>query len=178
MCNIGRESGPQGGANSGRKLNNLNKLLALMRPRRQRQSPTGGRGQRRSSARVGAGVFAALTKGRVPGRMKRPHCKGLRQRWSTLPHTRARVAELADALRSGRSGRKAVEVRVLSRAPNSVRGSDIRRMAQTYRYLLGCLQLNVQSGLEFLPCFCLSSLILFPNGSPTSPFSTRRTPTK
>ena len=31
----------------------------------------------------------------------------------------ARVAELADALDSGSSGRKAVEVRVLSRAPNS-----------------------------------------------------------
>ncbi len=36
---------------------------------------------------------------------------------SLFPYTRARVAELADALRSGRSGRKAVEVRVLSRAP-------------------------------------------------------------
>jgi hypothetical protein len=35
--------------------------------------------------------------------------------------TRARVAELADALRSGRSDRKVVEVRVLSRAPISLR---------------------------------------------------------
>src|SRR2546429_5767163 len=33
--------------------------------------------------------------------------------------TRARVAELADALASGASDRKVVEVRVLSRAPNS-----------------------------------------------------------
>jgi|HubBroStandDraft_3_1064219.scaffolds.fasta_scaffold166100_2 hypothetical protein len=36
-----------------------------------------------------------------------------------LPHTsKARVAELADALASGASSRKGVEVRVLSRAPN------------------------------------------------------------
>src|SRR5258708_6462476 len=40
-----------------------------------------------------------------------PVCTG------SLPHARARVAELADALRSGRSDRKVVEVRVLSRAP-------------------------------------------------------------
>jgi PadR family transcriptional regulator PadR len=41
----------------------------------------------------------------------------LRLARGSLPHTRARVAELADALRSGRSDRKVVEVRVLSRAP-------------------------------------------------------------
>jgi predicted membrane protein len=34
---------------------------------------------------------------------------------------RARMAELADALRSGRSSRKGVEVRVLFRAPNRQR---------------------------------------------------------
>src|SRR5947208_11213456 len=63
----------------------------------------------------GSGI--ALTKRNLPGRMKRPHCKRLRQHWNLLSHTRARVAELADALRSGRSDRKVVEVRVLSRAP-------------------------------------------------------------
>jgi hypothetical protein len=35
-----------------------------------------------------------------------------------LSRTRARVAELADALASGASDRKVVEVRVLSRAPS------------------------------------------------------------
>src|SRR5882724_9924063 len=65
------------------------------------------------------GSRVALTKGDLPGRIKRPHGKRLRQRWSLLSHTRARVAELADALRSGRSDRKVVEVRVLSRAPIS-----------------------------------------------------------
>src|SRR5207253_6124919 len=64
----------------------------------------------------GSGI--ALTKGDLPGRMNKPHCKRLRQHWNLLSHTRARVAELADALRSGRSDRKVVEVRVLSRAPN------------------------------------------------------------
>src|SRR5438309_11394591 len=63
----------------------------------------------------GSGI--ALTKGDLPGRMNKPHCKRLRQHWNLLSHTRARVAELADALRSGRSDRKVVEVRVLSRAP-------------------------------------------------------------
>ena len=49
--------------------------------------------------------------------MKRLRSRRLRFARSSLPHTRARVAELADALRSGRSDRKVVEVRVLSRAP-------------------------------------------------------------
>src|SRR5713226_9723805 len=49
--------------------------------------------------------------------MKRLRSMRLRFARSSLPHTRARVAELADALRSGRSDRKVVEVRVLSRAP-------------------------------------------------------------
>jgi hypothetical protein len=40
--------------------------------------------------------------------------------------TRARVAELADALDSGSSVRKDVEVRVLSRAPNISKG--LRRL--------------------------------------------------
>ena len=34
-----------------------------------------------------------------------------------IPHFRAQVAELVDALASGASGRKAVEVRVFSWAP-------------------------------------------------------------
>src|SRR6059058_2152995 len=51
--------------------------------------------------------------------MKKSHSKRLQLRWSCLSHTRARVAELADALASGASDRKVVEVRVLSRAPNS-----------------------------------------------------------
>src|SRR6267143_1526033 len=55
-----------------------------------------------------AAVLAALTKPRAAGRMKRPRKSS----------TRARVAELADALASGASDRKVVEVRVLSRAPS------------------------------------------------------------
>src|SRR5438045_6141969 len=50
--------------------------------------------------------------------MQLPHCSNV-DRACLGPHTctSARVAELADALDSGSSGRKAVEVRVLSRAP-------------------------------------------------------------
>src|SRR5207245_3609874 len=59
----------------------------------------------------------ALTKREAPGRIKKPHCMKLRRARGLLPHTRARVAELADALASGASDRKVVEVRVLSRAP-------------------------------------------------------------
>jgi hypothetical protein len=39
--------------------------------------------------------------------------------WGFTHSTRARVAELADALASGASDRKVVEVRVLSRAPSN-----------------------------------------------------------
>ena len=39
--------------------------------------------------------------------------------WGFNHSTRARVAELADALASGASDRKVVEVRVLSRAPSN-----------------------------------------------------------
>ena len=59
----------------------------------------------------GAGSTAiALTKGELPGKMKMLRCT----------RTCARVAELADALASGASDRKVVEVRVLSRAPISL----------------------------------------------------------
>src|SRR5260370_20780255 len=51
------------------------------------------------------------------GQNERLRSMRLRFARSSLPFTRARVAELADALRSGRSDRKVVEVRVLSRAP-------------------------------------------------------------
>src|SRR6266699_6501080 len=64
-------------------------------------------------------TLVALTKVALPGRMKKPHSLSLRQQRSLVPRTRARVAELADALASGASDRKVVEVRVLSRAPNS-----------------------------------------------------------
>jgi hypothetical protein len=40
------------------------------------------------------------------------------QQFQLVDYTRARVAELADALDSGSSVRKDVEVRVLSRAPS------------------------------------------------------------
>ena len=61
----------------------------------------------------------SLTKPGAAGTMKKP-------RWYCNPglprgfthNTRARVAELADALASGASDRKVVEVRVLSRAPS------------------------------------------------------------
>src|SRR5207302_5026106 len=61
--------------------------------------------------------------------MNKPHCKRLRQHWNLLSYTRARVAELADALRSGRSDRKVVEVRVLSRAPISPHERNLSRSA-------------------------------------------------
>ena len=61
----------------------------------------------------------------------------LRLRWSAPPHTRARVAELADALRSGRSDRKVVEVRVLSRAPIL---RKIRILRQEHKVPLALLQ--------------------------------------
>jgi hypothetical protein len=64
------------------------------------------------------GDLAALTKGEPPGRMKMPHLMKPRRGRGFLLRARARVAELADALRSGRSDRKVVEVRVLSRAPS------------------------------------------------------------
>src|SRR5580692_10996292 len=67
----------------------------------------------RSSGRVkgSAGWCAALTNRRARVNMGEP-------RSFVLPHTsKARVAELADALASGASSRKGVEVRVLSRAP-------------------------------------------------------------
>ena len=50
--------------------------------------------------------------------------------------TRARVAELADALASGASDRKVVEVRVLSRAPNSASRS-LAAQARSNRFKLG-----------------------------------------
>ena len=43
----------------------------------------------------------------------------------------AQVAELVDALRSGRSGRKAVEVRVFSWAPFALQVNDL--LTQTFR---------------------------------------------
>src|ERR1700676_234358 len=67
--------------------------------------------------------------------------------------TRARVAELADALASGASDRKVVEVRVLSRAPKllvSCRASLLRRAALSfYRKLSSCRSaLIVPSGVS------------------------------
>ena len=50
--------------------------------------------------------------------MKMPHLMKPRRLPGLSLRARARVAELADALRSGRSDRKVVEVRVLSRAPS------------------------------------------------------------
>ena len=78
-------------------------------------------------------TLVALTKEAVAGRMKMLRCMcdsgwavvNISSQASPRPgrgetRTRARVAELADALASGASDRKVVEVRVLSRAPSFV----------------------------------------------------------
>src|SRR5260370_27437412 len=96
------------------------------------------------AAVLGSRTAVALTKSRAPGRMKRLRSMRLRFARSSLPHTRARVAELADALRSGRSDRKVVEVRVLSRAPilekpvALVRANEISPGASTGEALPSC----------------------------------------
>src|SRR6266481_6910883 len=61
--------------------------------------------------------FHRVDKGERAGQNEKASSQVAPATLELLPYTRARVAELADALRSGRSGRKAVEVRVLSRAP-------------------------------------------------------------
>ena len=59
----------------------------------------------------------ALTKKEPAGRIENASCGWLLSEPTFF--TRARVAELADALASGASDRKVVEVRVLSRAPKA-----------------------------------------------------------
>ena len=65
----------------------------------------------------------ALTKLQAAGRIENASLVGWLEPEPTF-FTRARVAELADALASGASDRKVVEVRVLSRAPNPFEGQD------------------------------------------------------
>ena len=87
----------------------------------ERKRPAGGRiRESRPCQRERSRFLRRVDKGERAGQNVKASLQWLRERWSSLPHTRARVAELADALRSGRSGRKAVEVRVLSRAPISL----------------------------------------------------------
>src|SRR5882762_6845365 len=57
-------------------------------------------------------------RGRLPARVDKAHCGGHNQK-ASQSSTCARMAELADALASGASSRKGVEVRVLFRAPIS-----------------------------------------------------------
>src|ERR1700686_15726 len=59
----------------------------------------------------------ALTKLRAAGKRNLPRSVDASPRAGSTHRTSARVAELADALDSGSSSRKGVEVRVLSRAP-------------------------------------------------------------
>src|ERR1700686_996278 len=59
----------------------------------------------------------ALTKLRAAGKMNLPRSVAGSLRAGSTHRKSARVAELADALDSGSSSRKGVEVRVLSRAP-------------------------------------------------------------
>ncbi len=73
------------------------------------------------AAQLRARLWAlSLTKREAAGTMKKASLElKSRLRWGFTLSTRARVAELADALASGASDRKVVEVRVLSRAPSN-----------------------------------------------------------
>src|SRR5882762_6207391 len=57
-------------------------------------------------------------RGRLPARVDKAYCGGHNKK-ASQSSTCARMAELADALASGASSRKGVEVRVLFRAPIS-----------------------------------------------------------
>ena len=104
--------------------------------------------------------YDALTKKHPAGRIKNASLfSWLRSR--SASHTRARVAELADALASGASDRKVVEVRVLSRAPNLPK-SSIREVG---RKTSGCDQaavcLRIRNLIDGLAAFFESLPIRF-----------------
>jgi hypothetical protein len=83
----------------------------------------------------------ALTKNKGAGRMENASFGWLRSEPTFF--TRARVAELADALASGASDRKVVEVRVLSRAPNtSIRSTRLLAFRREIRYRVSARHLK------------------------------------